>query len=82
LLVESGETYEVLKGVLIRGAAELIDDLDTRLAVLAQVHRKMTGAFPDGVEEALRRQAAKRVVIKVTPKVNSSWDHSKLDGRY
>lgn len=82
LLVETGETYETLRGVLIRGDAELIDDLDTRLAVLAKVHRKMTGAFPEGVEEALQRQAAKRVVIKITPKFDSSWDHAKLGGRY
>ncbi len=82
LLVESGERYDILKGILIRGDAEVIDDFDTRLAVLARVHRKMTGAFPAGVEAALRQQASKRVVIKVVPKRTSCWDHSKLGGRY
>jgi PPOX class probable F420-dependent enzyme len=82
LLVESGETYETLKGTLIRGEAELIDDFETRLAVLGRVHRKMTGAFPEGVEEALRRQATKRIVIRVVPQRTTSWDHSKLGGRY
>lgn len=82
LLVESGETYATLKGVLIRGDAQLIDDLDTRLAILSRVHRKMAGAFPAGVQDALLRQAGKRVVIKVAPKRVSSWDHSKLAGRY
>jgi PPOX class probable F420-dependent enzyme len=82
LLVESGVTYETLKGVLIRGPAEVIDDEDTCVSVLTRVHRKMHGAFPEGVEEALRLQARKRIVIKVTPERVSSWDHSKLGGTY
>ena len=82
LLVESGETYDVLKGVLIRGQAEVIEDFDTRLSVISSVHRKMTGSFPAGIEQALRQQAAKRVVIKVVPERVSSWDHSKLGGTY
>lgn len=82
MLVESGETYDVLKGVLIRGRAELIDDFDTRLSVITRVHRKMTGSFPPGVDQSLRQQAGKRVVIKVVPEHASSWDHSKLSGMY
>jgi PPOX class probable F420-dependent enzyme len=82
LLVESGERYDILKGILIRGDAEIIEDLDTRLSVLTRVHQKMVGAFPPGVEDALRQQASKRVVIKVVPKRTSCWDHSKLGGRY
>jgi PPOX class probable F420-dependent enzyme len=82
LLVESGTTYAQLKGVLIRGEAQLIDDLDTRLAILSRVHRKMAGAFPQGVQDALLRQASKRVVIKVVPTRVTSWDHAKLAGGY
>jgi len=82
LLVESGASYSTLKGVLIRGDAQLVEDLDTRLAVLSRVHEKMAGAFPAGVQDALLRQASKRVVIQVAPKRISSWDHSKLEGRY
>ncbi len=81
-MVEAGTTYDTLKGVLIRGRAELIRDVDTCAGVLARVHQKMTGAMPTGIEEALRAQARKRVVIKVKPERISSWDHSKLAGIY
>jgi PPOX class probable F420-dependent enzyme len=82
LLVEEGETYQTLRGVLIRGRAQLIDDFDTRLAVLTRIHTKMSGAFPRGVEDALRQQASKRVVIRIVPERVSSWDHGKLGGGY
>ena len=82
LMAETGGTYETLKGVLIRGRAELINDVEVCVGVLARVHRKMMGAMPEGIEEALKMQARKRVVIKITPERASSWDHSKLGGTY
>jgi hypothetical protein len=82
LLVESGQTYDTLKGVLIRGRAELLDDFDLRLSVIARVHQKMSGAFPPGADQAMRQQASKRVVIKVVPEHTGTWDHTKLGGTY
>jgi len=82
LLAESGETYDTLKGVLIRGRAELIHDVDACVGVLTRVHQKMMGAIPTGIEDALRAQARKRVIIEVSPDRISSWDHSKLGGTY
>ncbi len=83
LLVESGETYDTLKGVLIRGRAELVSDVERCVGILLRVHQKMAGApLPPGADEALRAQARKRVIIKVTPERVSSWDHTKLRGVY
>lgn len=82
LLVESGVTYETLKGVLIRGRAELVRDVDVCTRVLTRVHEKMTGSLQPGIDEAMKAQARKRVVIKVTPERMSSWDHRKLGGVY
>lgn len=82
LLVESGVTYDTLRGVLIRGTARLESEVDLCLAVLTQVHAKMHGSQPAGLEDALRQQARKRVVIRVTPVRVSSWDHGKLGGVY
>lgn len=82
LLAECGETYDTLKGVLIRGHAQLIDNQDLCVDVLTRVQRKMLGAMPAGIDEALKLQARKRVVIKVSPVHVSSWDHSKLGGVY
>ncbi len=82
LMAESGTTYDTLKGVLIRGRAELVQDVNFCVGVLARVHQKMSGSMPEGIEEALQAQARKRVVIKVVPERISSWDHSKLGGAY
>ncbi len=80
LLIESGVTYETLKGMLIRGEAEVIDDEETALRTMLRVTKKMLGAIPDGAEDEIRIHARKRVALKVTPKRVSSWDHSKLAG--
>jgi PPOX class probable F420-dependent enzyme len=84
LHLESGQTYETLKGVLIRGEAELVDNEDIIFRTIIRVQEKMLGAFPDlsSIEEAIRTQARKRVAIKVVPRRVSSWDHSKLGGGY
>jgi PPOX class probable F420-dependent enzyme len=82
VMVEAGETYDQLRGVLIRGRAELIHDVERCAAVLGRIHRKMGGAMPEGIEDAMKAQARKRVIIRVVPERTSSWDHSKLRGVY
>ena len=84
LHIESGETYETLQGVLIRGDAEVVRDEQVVFRTLQRVHAKMAGAFPDaaGAEDVMRWQAQKRVALKITPRRVSSWDHGKLGGRY
>lgn len=82
LLVESGETYDTLKGLMIRGEAELVQDADACARLLMRIHKKMGGSIQPGVEEAMKAQAKKRILIKVKPTHISSWDHSKLGGVY
>lgn len=84
LHIESGQTYETLKGVLIRGDAEVVSDEEIVFQTLRRVHQKMAGGFPEaaGVDEVMRWQARKRVALKITPRRISSWDHAKLGGRY
>jgi PPOX class probable F420-dependent enzyme len=82
LLVESGARYEELKGVLIRGTAEVIDDVDLCVDVLTRIHSKHLGTAATDLGEVLRAQARKRAVLKITPSRVSSWDHRKLGGVY
>jgi general stress protein 26 len=82
LHVESGVAYDQLKGVLFRGDAQLIDDPEVVFGVLKRVHQKMVGSFPEGIDDAMRAQARKRLAIKVKPCRISSWDHAKLAGTY
>ena len=82
LHIESGVTYDTLKGVLIRGDAEFVEDEEIVLRTIQRVHMKMLGVSPDGMEEAMRMHARKRVALKIKPRRASSWDHSKLGGGY
>ena len=82
LLVESGRKYEDLKGVLIRGRATLEPDTERVLDLLERVHEKYNRGPAAGLRDAMRHQAAKRVLIRVRPERVSSWDHGKLGGAY
>ena len=82
LLVESGEAYDQLKGVLIRGTAEIIEDLELCVRVLTRIHAKHLGAASGDLGDIMRAQARKRVVLKIRPDRTSSWDHRKLGGVY
>ena len=80
--VESGLTYETLRGVLLRGDVEIVDDVDVTLDTLKKVTGKMLGATIDHVDDGMRTMAGKRIVVKFTPVKITSWDHTKLGGVY
>lgn len=82
LHVESGVTYDALRGVLVRGDIEIIDDADAVIDTLRRITGKMTGAAIDQVDDGMRRMAGKRVVLKLVPRKFASWDHTKLGGVY
>jgi PPOX class probable F420-dependent enzyme len=82
LLVESGVRYDQLKGVLVRGSAAVLDDLELCVRVLTRIQTKHLGTLGEGVDDVMRAQARKRVVLKITPERVTSWDHAKLGGVY
>lgn len=77
LMVETGANYAELKGVMVRGTCEIIDDVDT--VRQAMNHRRSN---PESGRRGSLDSAPKRVVLKVTPQKIASWDHTKLGGRY
>jgi PPOX class probable F420-dependent enzyme len=78
LMVESGEAYAELRGVLIRGHCEIIEGAAAVTAAFAAMRRARGG----GPNEAALARAAKRVVLRIIPERVTSWDHGKLAGRY
>jgi PPOX class probable F420-dependent enzyme len=77
LMVETGSTYAELKGVMVRGTCEIIDNTATVRAAM----RRRRGEGVRGSQGAAD-SAPKRVLLKVTPHSIVSWDHAKLGGRY
>lgn len=82
LLAETGTTYDQLKGVMIRGRAELIEDVERCTKLLVRIHLKMGGESLPGIEDAIRERARKRILVRIVPERSSSWDHTKLAGAY
>ncbi|MEZ0074417.1 PPOX class probable F420-dependent enzyme [Planotetraspora sp. GP83] len=84
-LIEAGDDYFELRGVMIYGTARLIDDPSVVLEVGMDVTRRMTGmTAPEADVEPLREYVAhtgrKRVAFVVEPSRAVSWDHRKLSG--
>jgi general stress protein 26 len=77
LMIEAGARYAELRGVMVRGSCEIIEDVET----VRQVMNHRRGAAESGREGALD-SAPKRVVLKIVPHKITSWDHRKLGGRY
>ena len=79
LLVESGLDYAELKGVLMYGHAELIDDPEAVIEtfIIASGQRDS-----EEIRASMKKTATKRVVIRVKPERIVTWDHAKLGGAY
>ena len=79
LLIETGRTYPELKGLMITARVDLVRDVERVLDMLERVNVKYNGLEPSAeLRAALRGQASKRVLLKLTPLKTSSWDHAKL----
>ncbi len=80
VMVETGRAYSELRGVMIRGECQIIEDLPTVEEAMRAIRGK-NSADTSAADTPLTT-APKRVVLKVIPKKIASWDHSKLGGRY
>ncbi|HVF74492.1 MAG TPA: TIGR03618 family F420-dependent PPOX class oxidoreductase [Acidimicrobiales bacterium] len=81
-LVEDGEQYDELRGVELSGAARVVDDRDTVLAVGRSVYERYTAPYDESVLPQLEYAAAKRVAVVIDVENITSWDHRKLGGTY
>ena len=85
LLVESGDSYDQLKSVLIYTKVDLIEDLEKTRDILMKISIQR-GDLSDDSDETIRqgmlKTAGKRMGMMFTPEKIVSWDHSKLGGVY
>jgi PPOX class probable F420-dependent enzyme len=81
--VETGDSYQELRGVMFKCECELVRDVDAVAEIGAEIAARYGGvALSDEVRAAMRKQAAKRVGLHFAVRDTSSWDHRKLGGGY
>lgn len=81
--VEAGDSYDQLRGVMMKTNVEVLSDLDDVLPLGIEIMGKYAGGELDengrGFVEA---QAVKRVGLHFVPEEIATWDHRKLGGVY
>ena len=85
LLVEDGEEYAKLRGVVFYGEAEVVDDREAVTRTLLAIGGQEMPTDPEArktLEAGIGRTAGKRVCILIRPERVVSWDHRKLGGGY
>ena len=80
LMVEAGDSYAELRGVMIRGHCEILEGEDAVKAAFES--RAEAQSDPSPVQPGAVASAPKRVVLKIVPHTIISWDHRKLGGKY
>ena len=85
LLIETGFSYQELRGVQIEAEAEIVRDFDRVL----EFGKELTVRYTEGISSvegdaaaAMEAQASKRVAIRFEAKRVATWDHRKLGGTY
>ena len=89
VLLEDGDTYSELRGVMIKGRARLVTDREYVLEIYGALAAKypMIGDDPvrldgEALEAAFGRFAEKNTAVVVEPEKVISWDHRKIGGGY
>jgi nitroimidazol reductase NimA-like FMN-containing flavoprotein (pyridoxamine 5'-phosphate oxidase superfamily) len=78
-LIEAGEDYAELRGVMIYGKVRRLDERSDVLAVGMDVTRRMAGlADVEPLRDYVEQTGRKRVAFVVEPTRVVSWDHRKL----
>lgn len=81
-LVETGESYDQLKGVELVGRGVVLEDRESIQEVGESVWERYTGPVDDAARQAVAAVGAKRVVVRLDVDKVVTWDHTKLGGRY
>ena len=83
VMLEAGERYHELRGLVIEGDAEAIEgDVELAARVATMSGSRRPAEPPPGRRPSRPCAVAKRVVVRVHPVRVYSWDHRKLGGTY
>lgn len=84
ILVETGDSYEKLRGVSMECEVELVTDTEKITLIGQQLMHRYTEnpQVATAGSQFVRLQAPKRVGLVCRPTKIVSWDHGKLGGAY
>jgi len=78
VLIESGHTYDTLKGVSLEGRGVVVHDADALWAVGVNVWERYTGPYAEELRPFVEMMLHKRVAVRVEVDRIRSWDHAKM----
>jgi general stress protein 26 len=81
-LVETGDTYDQLKGVELVGQGIVLEDRTDIERIGEDVYKRYFGEFNDAASEGVKATGAKRLGVRIDVEKIVSWDHTKLGGTY
>ncbi len=77
-LVETGDTYDQLRGVTLVGTGEIIDDPARMWELGVSVFERYNAPYTDDLKPFVEAMLNKRVVVKLHVDKTVTWDHRKL----
>ncbi len=77
-LVESGHTYDQLRGVSLEGTGVIEEDPDLVWRVCVNVFERYNAPYTEELKPFVELMARNRVVVRLDVGRTRSWDHRKL----
>jgi PPOX class probable F420-dependent enzyme len=78
VLVETGQTYDQLRGVSLEGRATVVEDPAVVWDVCVAVFERYNAPYTEELRPVVEEMARNRVAVRVDPERVRSWDHRKL----
>jgi len=77
-LVETGDTYDQLRGIALEGRGEVVDDPDVVWDVCVNIFERYNAPYTDELKPFVELMAHNRVAVRLDVDRIRSWDHRKL----
>jgi len=77
-LVETGQTYDQLRGVALEGNGVIVEDPDVVWDVCVDIFNRYNGEYSEEMKPFVEFMAKNRVVVRLDVDRTRSWDHRKL----
>ena len=77
-LVETGHTYDQLRGVAIEGRGDVVDDQSVVWDVCVNIFERYNAPYSDELKPFVELMAHNRVAVRLDVARVRSWDHRKL----